>query len=618
MGLNGKGRLVVILLLLYAAASVVSYTTISRHLGIKISKSCNRPVKFTIGIPVLLCLGLTLWAASPTMQSLTSYSTPLRIGPDSIGNAIAASAIADKVSLDEIEREILRETASESLDEVLDFETHKLYEATDFRAQVRAEFLVAGLRWGYPSFVASVVSVVPTLSIWSALSLSSAIGIFQIALGALLLGIRASASRLWTVFFMAACSVSPVILNSWHEGGASQIFALPAVLGVLLALHSGTEDTSVTLAQLAISLIIALISYSDLWVLLVALLTLRALVLLALRVNPKATRLHAVAIVASLVICLHFSIRFLPYLLRRVNDAAIGGWSLPHWISPAEIVGLANAFNQAAPTGLDERSELLSISNLLLNPFVVGLGVGVAFSKRFRPYLATWLSALLLVSGLFLKTRLFDGVSNYQYFKASGCLLPALLLPSIKMKRGLRSQGIFTFSQVVAVSAIGLLLVASINFNQTFRQQSFLIQASETRVVAGIESKKLLETINIIAPLEMKNAALAAGTSFNWIGRGAFGLIEGNASTWRRPLYFWIRIGDCKDWSCLNGVSTTRITQLTDRIRIVRLADDSHDIRHFEVAGGLSTEIYTVIDGLFREIGGLGVYSNFRPALSGT
>lgn len=261
---------------------------------------------------------------------------------------------------------------------------------------------------------------------------------------------------------------------------------------------------------------------------------------------------------------------------------------------------------------------LIGLVAALLNPFVVGLGVGVALSRRFRQYLAIWLSALLLVGGLYLKTRYLDGVSNYQYFKASGCLLPVLLLPSLKMKREFKSQGMFTFSRAVAITAIGLLVIASLNFNQTFRRQSFLIQPNETHAVSSLENRKLLESINIVAPLEMKNAAIATGTSFNWIGRGAFGLIEGNTSTWRRPLYFWIRKDDCMDWSCLKAVSTARITQINESIRVVRLADDSNDIKHFKADGGLSTEIYAVIDRLFRRIGGLGVNSNFRPASPST
>jgi hypothetical protein len=618
LALNSSGTVAGSLLLSYLFFSWSIMVLLARKNKANASGSTS-PLDVWRAVPeLLLCLGLTLVAASPTFNSLYDYTTPLRIGPDAIGNAVAAQTIADGKSLKQIEEDVLELTDSENLGEVLDFETHKLYETLDLRAQIRTEFLVAGLRWGYPASSGSLLKIWPEASPWAVLPLTSSFGIYLIALGSLILARLHTGHRLARWVYISGATLSPLILNSWHEGGASQIFGLPAISASLLILTEERARTKNDLLLLSISLWYALTTYSDLWVLICVLLVGN----LVLARTLKRSSTYEVAklvlpVLASLLFALPFSVRFVPYIFRRLNDAAIGGWYLPHWMSPIEIIGLVNAFSQPSPSGLQPRTNLSQNVNLVLIPIVLGTALGLIHRTDKWAVRYTWYSATALLTLIYLKTRYIDGVSNYQYFKAAGCLLPAILLPLIviqtKSRRTFRN---FNYSLGLILFLI-LVIGSAVSFARDFRRQSFRIDKKEIEILSGTSNRELLERVNLVAPLIMRNTALSVAVPFNWFGRGAFGLIEGDSDSWSRPLYLLVRREDCIRWACLSSVSYETQESLSPDIRLVQLSKDSRPIQNLKESNGRPIDIATVVSRLFTSVGGRGIGPDYRPLSEG-
>lgn len=575
------------------------------------------------GIGVGLALLTTcVFLALPALKNWTSLSTAVRIGPDSIGNAVAAAALAENVTLRDIKEDVIQGTDSSSLSEVLNFKTHKLYTVLDLRTQIRTEYLVAGLRWGLPGFAAQLLLLVGQGRIWAVIP---AIGVFSLLVamvGAYLVGFRLTGKRYAAVSFAFVTCANATLLNGWHEGGVSQMWAFPAIFGVILAVLA-QEKTYVQRTMMATaSFALALVGYSDLWIVLVAVVSLSVVICVTMRVKDWFSSGYPLlgGLFLSMVVCAPYAMQFVPYVFRRFTDAGIGGWSMPVWMSPIELLGIVNAYKQPAPSGLQLRSDAMTHLQSAINPIILGIAAGVLISRRkqFAKYLS--LSAILIVGIIYIKTRYIDHVSNYQYFKAVGILIPMLwlfaLLPA--REKGTRIREPIMTRNIVVISST-FILISTMAYVLDFRHHSQFIDEIRPIELINESDQQFFTNSNLIALPSLTLVAISSVVQLNLYGRLSFGKFEGTLSDARRPLYLLVAENDCIAWSCLRGVHPKDIRELSSNLKAVRLATDSMAV--FQLRGNmgaaenslsLGPKLMSLSSRLFTNVGGFGLDS-YRP-----
>lgn len=305
-----------------------------------------------------------------------------------------------------------------------------------------------------------------------------------------------------------------------------------------------------------------------------------------------------------------FTTRYLPYIIRRVHDAGIGGWRFPHWMNPAEAYGLLNALNQTTPSEIGPRSALLTGLGSLAVPVLVALAIGSLWSHRDSSFSKLSASSCLLICLVYLKSRYIDHVSNYQYLKAVSTLVA--------------SSGLFIFglprvgwhkkvSEICTFGLSAMILVASSNYISEFIRRDSPISISESLILKDEGIAEFFSDINIVAPLEMRNTAMSAYVPFNWFGRRAFGVYEGISSDFVRPLYLLIRRDECQQWTCIRDVNPERIAAVHDDLVLVRICDDSKPVQENFRNESQDVSLSQVVDDLFRKVNGSGVDSSYRP-----
>jgi hypothetical protein len=583
--------------------------------------STRKVIGRDIGVGLAL-LAACLFLALPALKNWTSLSTAVRIGPDSIGNAVAAAALAENITLRDIREDVIKGTDSSSLAEVLNFETHKLYTVLDMRTQIRTEFLVAGLRWGLPGFAAPLLVLVGQGQIWAVLPAIGAFSLLVAMVGAYLIGFRLTRKRYAAVAFAIATCANATLLNGWHEGGVSQMWTFPAIFGVVLAVLA-QEKTYVQRTTMATaSFTLALVGYSDLWIVLVAVVGLSALICLTMRVKDCFSSGYPLisGVLLSMLVCAPYAMQFAPYIFRRAADAGIGGWSMPVWMSPIELLGIVNAYKQPAPSGLQLRSDAMTHLQSAVNPVILGIAIGVFLSRRkqFAKYLS--LSATLIVVIIYIKTRYIDHVSNYQYFKAAGLLIPMLwlfaLLPS--KQKGTRIREPFKTRNIVVVSS-AFILISAMTYVVDFRHHSRFVDVIHPNELINESNQRFFANSNLIALPSLTLVAISSVVQLNLYGRDAFSKFEGTLSDAHRPLYLLVVENDCIAWSCLREVHPKNILELSSNLKAVLLATDSMAVFQLrenmdpaQNSLSLRPELMSLSSRLFTDAGGFGLDS-FRP-----
>lgn len=573
--------------------------------------STKRDTKWELLASAVIAL-IVVGIGVPTYGGPALIGTPLRIGPDIIGNAVASTAIAEEVSLKKIEREILASTDTRTLDEAFDYENHRVYEALNLRTQVRTEFLLAGLRWGLPLFASLPIRALGSDTIWVALPLLSLFALFVSGIGAILLAKLLRQSGIVSIVFAILTVTPPILLNGLYEGGASQIWSYQFIFAVLLAINSPIREWR-RLCIATISLAAIMITYADLWTMLVVVAVIWLVFeVLRTRKFAKLDLMLLASLPLSVIAANSVGFRYSRWIFGRLSDAGSGGWSMPHWMTPAEILGVVNSFNQLSVTGIIPRGQLLSFLNSYFNPILIGLGLGLMIASRARRMTTLTLAAVTFLTILYVKTRYVDQVSNYQFFKAAGCLIPLLWLPVICMgnpSSTIRRQKLHSLIFLCVLAT----LISSASYLVSYTSARYFISQPIASTLTRTESRKFLSSINLVAPLTGQTVAMSALSDLNWFGRGAFGKIEGVEADSSRPLYLVVMRSDCPDWSCLRTVPQSAQRELGPELVFIRLSDSSASLVSIDQGPSAGTELFNHVQELLTRAGGPNIDTSFRP-----
>jgi hypothetical protein len=521
---------------------------------------CNVLVLFLFA----LIIGL-----GPKLSANGNLGMALRVGPDALGNVIAGDALYQNQNLKEIETRLVKESQSNSLQDVLKGENRNLYRISSFRSQVEGEFLVAGLRWGLSGAIASSLSLVGEKQLWAVAASLPALSV----LAGMLLLFRVLCKRVEnsTVALLVAMATygNISLLQGWHEGGLGQAFVTPIIPVLIIYLWNEKTSLRVT-ALLGSVLAFSLVAYSDIFIVLVGVLAIFTLFELISRntsLKVEAKRVIQLSVVGA-SLALPYLLRFIGYLPRRLQDSSIGGWSMETWPSPIEILGVVPTF-YAGGTGLIDQSNLEFVITSIFNPLIIsGLLVAMVIHRRERS-LRLLMSIIAILFLVLIKSKFMDQATNYQYIKALGCLAPFIVVLASDLI--LKNQKDISKKMVCLSSCLVLIVATAIGYVVAYRNTSLLIPASEQ--ISYQRAKLNVDSFNLIAPSTYETVVLSPFVSLDWINRDAAG-----TRPWikkDRPLAVLILERDCTKWQCLNKTPAEQIFEISETTRLVRVCPTS-------------------------------------------
>jgi hypothetical protein len=552
---------------------------------------------------------------APGLDGFGSTTLAYRIGSDAFGNAVGAEALASGEDVSALERDIVAQTGAPTLDSALDQKSHMLYTAASFRTQVRTEYIVAGLRWGYSGAAAIPLRIVGLAWVWAVVTLLPVLAALFAVLGIICL-LAAAGVGPWKRAAAIALSVLGVtLLNGFREGGLAQMWVVPCIVAFAWAVVDEALDRRTRMWMGAIAAAGLLPAYSDAAFALAAVLALLIIIALLVRDRPRALEYcwFAVGAAAGVVTTGPFLVRFIAYLPKRLNDSQVGGWLLPRWTSPSETIGLFNSYNQRAVVGTVPRSDLLQVAVALSDVMLVGLTM-VAVTLVVRRRAASLLIATTVIVAVFYaKSRYVDHATNYQYFKAAGIGQPLLGLSlvlvwhraAILSRRVVRRLLVGLTAYAGAACAVTTVVYTAIFINQDSTVDQHIVDASVQPAI-----RDLVDSRNIVAPLELRSMALVPLLDAHWFGRSMYNIPERVLGRESNPLSLLVFRQDCKDWKCIDGVGPDVIHDIGPTLRMVDLAQNSRAIAG---PGGTRLMLPAVISALSQSIGGPVIGADCRP-----
>ena len=521
---------------------------------------------------------------SPQLNRDHRFSLGIRIGPDAIGYGVGGQAVALDVSRFDVEAEVNRSLNFGDVGSALSAKVQSIYQIPSVTEQIRAEYLVGARRWGVLSFEGVFIKIFGPGYVWLVQAAAAGLGVFVSGLliseylrrRQVNLGIR-----IGSVLFI---TLSPALLNAWHEGGIAQVFTLPAIaiLGIaFLETGRGRNLSSISLS--AASYVLLLGSYNDaiflIWVSFFA----AVLIMLLGRqyeISFVFVKMQSIAFAISMILCMPLVSTFSGALSARSEDAGQGGWPQPFWPNLSDFLGVTNMFrNPSGDSTFETRPLAIQMISAVLLVWLLSI-----FKSRFKSLDFTLvLSALITLELLLIKTKYFDLVTNYQVAKASASLTPIIVLG---MAIGIHSRIVSQVSRfmhqklmltIVAIAG----LWAGISWHLDWKN----INDDQTRIAstAGTESRYLSQQPDVASiigrfdfvqpPTSYSNIPATFG-DFHWINRGVAGKSV-NASTPRRPIAIWLDEFNCPELSCLEHTKEERIVFVSKTKAILWLGEDS-------------------------------------------
>lgn len=520
---------------------------------------------------ILIFICVTIFGLGPKVGFGGTIDMALRVGPDALGNVIGSQSLLGNRSINDLEQELVAQSQSRDIGEVLNISSRRMYELSSLRAQVRGEFVVSGLRWGLSGTVATLTTILGEENLWQ---ITAVIPTVSVLAGALLmfelLKLR-NKKKFLSAVYVSAIIGNITLLQGWHEGGLGQAFVFPSLLTVLLVLW---EQQSTYQGHVLAMIILggAFVSYSDIMIVLLAVL----LVYLSLNLFLDKKRFirnlnrTSALVFGSLLLVGPFTAQFLGYLPRRLKDSSIGGWPMARWPGITEILGFYPSFPNGE-VGLVSRSifeqTFLSITGMFFLGFIIKLLVTTR-----RASSAQLVGAVSSVIGLvYLKSTWIDQSSNYQYIKAIGCLAPLglLALSDLLLTRNYKTA--FTRTTIFLLPLA--VLTISLNYVATYRATSLRISSTEQRDY--IKNREFLDSYVLLSPADFETVALAPFSTLNWMNRYAGGTKPISRGQSDQPLGIVVLKKHCKNWSCITNVPKSNIQSISNTVRIIKLCNRS-------------------------------------------
>jgi hypothetical protein len=405
----------------------------------KISLTQFRPAKNTLLRVLLnstLLLGILFLIILPGIRQ-GGFTTPLRIGPDAIGYAGAAQALADGETLSSIAEDLKAVTGKEDLEEAKKVN----FQLLRFDLHCSSEFLLKALRWGYPIILANMTWVTGLDSVYR---LDFVLLVFP---WAMLLGLAYYATRSiikarWHICLLltAALALNCNLLNIYCEGSYAQVMTTPILFMLLLYLYdlrknNTFENRGGRMKQVAFVgfLCASLISiWNDAFAPLgIVCFIILILDLLLVRKTQKAWltvfgfgALLAFVFVAPLTLNLILLIKNNLFILRNVS---IAGWWQPQWATLPEIMGWINIYAHSSQPNILLRDSVETVS-VFLGSLLILAGAEYYIVSNRNLDRAFWLAPVILVFLVYAKCMFRDQFNNYQYYKAYAALLPVIFI----------------------------------------------------------------------------------------------------------------------------------------------------------------------------------------------
>ena len=558
---------------------------------------------------VLAIIGATFFVGLfPKMDTPTTLTMAFRTGPDAIGNSIGVDALLRDGTYSELEDKILQSSYHiKSMDALLDQKSKNVYTIPSLSTSVKAEFIMAGLRWGFSGVSANVVSLVGLKDLWAVLALLPALSVL---FGSLLIYDCLRSEKI-SALLAGVCSVGGLVnvnfLHGWHEGGLAQAWAFTSLAVLLVCLIDAHLSTLQRISLMSLATLIAFSGYSDWFIVVVALLLIMFFISLKTKqFNFVVNRLTPVfgALLLGAMACGPFFIRFCFYITRRLNDAGVGGWPLPVWTGIGENLGIFNPYNLTYPyqgrPGMDEFFVVIA------NAASIAILLRIMIKRCDRTAMVVFGSVAVLFILIMFKTRILDGSSNYQYFKAVGLLAP-ILLPLFGF--AINSKKVFKlekqFISLLSVCAVIACCTYIINYRHTSIRLPHMLPSEV------LESNRHgeLDRIDMISEGSMSLYNLSPFTEFRLINRGTKkARVRVNDP---QQIGVLIDIKHCYKWLCVKNVDKYHLQVISSQYRLL-LLDEKSDVL-LSADGRLDPSFITAINIMSMEVHGPWFWLNLTP-----
>jgi hypothetical protein len=580
-------------------------------------------------IGLLLALCVVLVALVPAYSSWTHLSMGDRLGPDGAGYAISARTLSEDTTRSTLESQLLAQVGGGSIKAILTPPSKLVDTPPSETTQVAAEFLLGANRWGYSGVVGSVLYLFGQGQLWGVLTLLAAFGLLTACIGVWAI-VNGSARNLWPgLVAIVLMGLNCVLLQAWHEGALAQVWVLPAcVLFARPLVVLGEGDRLAGAISIALGCALMLVAFNDgmlIYPLVFGLCMVFSIPLLGRRWWTTWWPLFAGAAVGGVMVTPATS-EFVTTLSRSVNENGSAGWPQPRWLDLAEAFGLHNVF-RTTTTALGTRSTGENAIQVGEEVVVLGLLVALIWRRLREPAVVLLTSVLVAGIGVYVKTRYFDHVSNYQYFKTVAWLVPAGALalgvliarstaqpeqkPTARRARhvprwtnwSLRRIVVFGLSGIVAATVI----VAATSYVSTYRTHGITVPSSFERLGTSPDAQTSFDRFNVISstaadPHGISGAGLltidlGAEVNLNWIGRyvGSPSTHFGDRTS--NPVGLLVFEEDCPGFSCLARIPDSQVPFRGDGVAIVELDRDSRALASLpEIAwfGWAATRFYAL------------------------
>lgn len=561
-------------------------------------------------LDALILFFVLLGSSLGVSRNLIEFGMPMRIGPDAIGNVTAMAGLANGKTIDEISLKLEQSLNKAKLKDILSSKEKLLYTTPSVQTQIETEFLVAGLRWGFSGSGGLLLGTIQSQNRWLLINGLANTAILLTALGVVLILRKQETNFLVILFAALSTTVSPLILNSLREGGMAQIWVLPATVAILLLFYGERSKGKALPISLGVILSFVLVCYSDLFILLFVLLSFFWFLDNRKNMIEQDSKSFSFAALTFIALCLPFAIRFIGYIPRRLADASIGGWSMPHWTSVSESIGLVERYSMISPAGIAPRTPSMATNSIVLDTLIIAL---VLFSakqaKQAKRSFHLFIGAFSLILLVRFKTEIIDQVTNYQYFKAWGCLMPFVIigLVNLSFTEHLLVKRKLVF-HLLSVSAVFMLILSSFTYSSKFRATSkFLDKEYETASFQERVSK--LDEVSYFGPQSLEIMALASYTSGSWLGRWYFGKTEYLEGIRKNPVVMVFSKSSCPQWRCIEKISRELFLFQTDSLTAIKIGENLD----FITTNNANEEWTKTVSKRLTEVGGPNLDINFNP-----
>ncbi len=531
----------------------------------------------------------------PKMDSPLHLTMAVRTGPDAIGNSIAVDALLNDGSKFQIQKLLLSEvTAVNSVEELLS-SSESVFAFSSFSKQVKAEFIVFGLRLGLSGISASILNLIGEQHLWTVLAVLPTLAVFS---GVLLIFRCLKSNNITTPFALAAalCGGANVnLLHGWHEGGLTQAFVFLSTSTIFFGLFSNNLSKFQRFLFAALSSIVGLTVYSDWFIVFSGLLLVYFSLNLLFRQYQFLTTRSGPVLMGygfGFLLCGPFAFEFIRYIPDRVNNAATSGWPMPTWATPAEIFGIFHTYNTSlGVTGY--RSEFIFFV-YLFNAFLLAFLVRLVCTKFDSLTMTFLLSATIIILLVLFKTKFLDQTHNYQYFKSIGLLAP-LLFPLVVFS--LHSKPLNQSNQIRFYILVFGALISSLNFTLNYRNSSLRLPYNSPTEVLTSNSDGGLDQLNLVGKWNYEALNLAPFTDLHSINRS-------NSIRFSRtmPLGLLINVRDCPGWFCIQDVESSNLVDVNSQFKVLVLSATSAAVSSAD--GNLLINYLEIVNELSNDLGG--------------